>query len=81
MEEELRRAGGFLVGGWGGNHLWNIQLHRVPDLHHAVVDAPSMAKAIGGDALYEYVYEKETPPAHLSIKVSGCPPTLAAGGR
>ncbi|GGP20734.1 sulfite reductase, dissimilatory-type beta subunit [Thermocladium modestius] len=75
LEEELRRAG-FLVGGWG-NHLWNIQpCTAYLTCTTAVVDAPSMAKAIG-DALYEYVYEKETP-AHLSIKVSGCP--NACGG-
>jgi len=75
LEEELRRSG-FLVGGWG-NHLWNIQpCTAYLTCTTAVVDAPSIAKALG-DALVEYVYDKETP-AHLSIKVSGCP--NACGG-
>ncbi|MFN3804673.1 MAG: dissimilatory-type sulfite reductase subunit beta [Pyrobaculum sp.] len=76
IKEEAERMG-FPVGGWK-NSLWGINsCTAYLTCTTAVVDAPSISKAIG-DALAPYFKEGGLP-AKLRLFVSGCP-AMCAGG-
>ncbi|MEM1788224.1 MAG: dissimilatory-type sulfite reductase subunit beta [Pyrobaculum sp.] len=76
IKEEVEKRG-FPVGGWK-NSLWGINsCTAYLTCTTAVVDSPSISKALG-DALAPY-YSEAKLPAKLRIFVSGCP-ALCAGG-
>ncbi len=77
IREEVEGMG-FPVGGWGPT-LWGINsCTAFLTCTTAVVDSPSITKALG-DQLYEYFTGEKTLPAKLRIYVSGCP-AMCAGG-
>lgn len=77
IKEEAERMG-FPVGGWGG-FLWGVNACTAYLMcTTAVVDAPSIAKAVG-DALVPYFTGQEKLPAKLRIFISGCPSACAGG--
>jgi sulfite reductase beta subunit len=77
IKEEVEKMG-FPVGGWGPT-LWGINsCTAYLTCTTAVVDSPSITKALG-DALKPYFTGEITLPAKLRIFVSGCP-AMCAGG-
>jgi len=77
IKEEVEKMG-FPVGGWGGA-LWGINsCTAYLTCTTAVVDSPSITKALG-DALKPYFTGEIPLPAKLRIFVSGCP-AMCAGG-
>jgi sulfite reductase beta subunit len=77
IKEEAEKMG-FPVGGWGPT-LWGINsCTAYLTCTTAVVDSPSITKAIG-DVLKPYFTGEITLPAKLRVFVSGCP-ALCAGG-
>jgi len=77
IEEEVEKLG-FPVGGWGGA-LWGINsCTAYLTCTTAVVDSPSITKALG-DALKPYFTGEIPLPAKLRIFVSGCPAMCADG--
>ena len=77
IREEVEKLG-FPVGGWGGA-LWGINsCTAYLTCTTAVVDSPSISKALG-DALKPYFTGEIPLPAKLRIFVSGCP-AMCAGG-
>ncbi|ABL87352.1 dissimilatory sulfite reductase beta subunit [Pyrobaculum islandicum DSM 4184] len=77
IKEELEKLG-FPVGGWGGA-LWGINTCTAfLTCQIAVIDAPSIGKALG-DALKPYFTGEEKLPAKLRVFISGCPSGCAGG--
>jgi sulfite reductase beta subunit len=77
IKEEVEKMG-FPVGGWNGA-LWGINTCTAfLTCQIAVVDAPSIGKALG-DALKPYFTGEVPLPAKLRIFISGCPSGCAGG--
>ncbi|CCC81094.1 dissimilatory-type sulfite reductase subunit beta [Thermoproteus tenax] len=77
IKEEAEKMG-FPVGGWGRS-LWGINsCTAYLTCTTAVVDSPSISKALG-DALKPYFTGEVPLPAKLRVFVSGCP-AMCAGG-